>query len=463
MVSPALSSDLRFGLHYFPDTLHYRAADLQTWLPEMQELGASWLVLRSELGRAIPEPFLMGLKQAGIEPLIQFPLSLDRLPDLKEISILLEVYARWGARCVIFYDRPNDRQSWPASGWAQQDLVERFLDRYLPAANLALQAGLTPAFPPLTPGGSYWDTAFLRSALEAMQRRKQETLLQNMALSAYAWAGPSASEAHSLNWGAGGPERWSQSRPYATPPGSQDQCGFRIFDWYQSIATSVLHHTSPVILLQAGLPGDPRSDAANCATSPDYFAACTAIARLLAGEKVIDPLEAGKPLEPIPAQVISCNFWLLGASANSPYAGQAWFEGKGKRRKLAEAIRAWRRESALVRAREAALANAAGRPNTGAEKLVPSTGPSIGHYLLLPGFEWGVSDWYLEVIRPFVKKHRPTIGFSPEEAVKAARVTIVGNAQNYPEDLLKRLQSAGCLIEQISGDGTNIASELAER
>src|SRR5512139_1133430 len=111
--STPISSTSRLGLHYFPDTLHYRDADLQTWLPELQALGAGWLVLRTEQYRAIPEPFLRGLKQAGIEPLIQFPLSLEDLPDLKEIGTLLDVYARWGARYMAFYDRPNTRNAWP--------------------------------------------------------------------------------------------------------------------------------------------------------------------------------------------------------------------------------------------------------------------------------------------------------------------------------------------------------------
>ena len=156
MNKPSISPNLdpRLGFHYFADTLHYREADLQTWLPVLQELGASWLVLRSDVSRAIPESFLRGLKQAGIEPLIHFPLSLERMPDQKEISTLLDVYADWGARYVIFYDRPNARASWPASSWAQQDLVERFVDRYLPLANLAMQAKLAPVFPPLEPGGS---------------------------------------------------------------------------------------------------------------------------------------------------------------------------------------------------------------------------------------------------------------------------------------------------------------------
>jgi len=33
----------RIGFHYYPDTFHYREKDLQTWLPELQGLGAGWL------------------------------------------------------------------------------------------------------------------------------------------------------------------------------------------------------------------------------------------------------------------------------------------------------------------------------------------------------------------------------------------------------------------------------------
>lgn len=452
MNKPSISSNLdpRLGFHYFPDTLHYREADLQTWLPVLQDLGASWLVLRSDVSRAIPEHFLRGLKQAGIEPLIHFPLSLEKMPAQKEISTLLDVYADWGARYVIFYDRPNARASWPASSWAQQDLVERFLDRYLPLANLAMQSGLAPVFPPLEPGGSYWDTAFLRSALQAMQRRKQDLVLQSLVLSAYGWKNPIPGTRRSLDWGAGGPERWPKTRPYHTPNASQDQRGFRIFDWYLSIARGVLHEACPIILLQAGLPDRPDGLPWETAWGPESALDYENIARLLAGETVLDPAKEGSTLEPISADVIACAFWLLAADTASPYAEQSWFQEADRKHPAVETIRVWRRaQEAERRKEEEAPSNAPQRP--------------IRHYLLLPGYEWGVSDWYLEVIRPYVKKHRPTIGFSLEEAEQAGCVTVVGNPHNYPENLLDRLANAGCVIEQINGDGMKIATELAER
>jgi hypothetical protein len=443
----SVTADTRLGLHYFPDTLHYRQADLQLWLPELKSLGVAWLVLRTDLNRAIPEAFLRGLKQAGIEPIIQFQLSPEHLPARQEIATLFDVYARWGARYIVLFDRPNARAAWPVSGWVQQDLVERFLDRFLPVAALALGAGLTPVFPPLDPGGNYWDTAFLRSSLQGMLRRKQDALLQRMAISAYAW-----SNGHSLDWGAGGPERWPQVRPYQNSAGQQDQRGFRVFEWYAAVANSVLQRQCPIILFQAGAESDPTLPSPILPDADLYAADCSTIVRLLEGEPVVDPLEPENMLEPVTAQVIACNFWLLGSSqADHP---MAWFQETGHRAAAAEVIRSWRVEQ---HARQAAMPSA-----VGAKSLV-DTGRLIHHYLLLPGHEWGISDWYLEIIRPFVKKHRPTVGFSIEEAACAGHVTMIGNPRSYPEGAADRLRAAGCWVEVIDGDGIEIATQMAAR
>ena len=56
--------------------------------------------------RAFPARVEAGRYRAGD------PVSAARwseMPDLKEIGTLLEVYARWGARYLVFFDRPNTR------------------------------------------------------------------------------------------------------------------------------------------------------------------------------------------------------------------------------------------------------------------------------------------------------------------------------------------------------------------
>jgi hypothetical protein len=461
---PTPPANTRLGFHYFPDAIHYRENDLNTWLPELRALGASWVTLVAPNDRAIPEVFIRGLVSAGIEPILHFHLPLDQSTQINDIRLLFHTYARWGVHYVVPFDRPNLRTSWPATAWAQSNLVERFLDIYLPLAKTATQAGLIPIFPPLEPGGDYWDTAFLRGALQGIQRRGYQQLLQKLAIGAYAFPGN-----RPLGWGAGGPERWPGSRPYHTPQGSQDQRGFRIFDWYLAQVRAVVDTPCTIMLLGAGCrPGDqfdpafPPVDRATHAKTNLSIAALMIGKERLASKSITSPEDQ----EAVPAEVLACNFWLLASSKDSPFAGDAWIQPDGNTLPAAGAMRQWyaklndsaeqhqpQTPRGSVSHNTSQSVNSVYRPH--------KNGHSIQHYLLLPTYEWGIADWHLDVIRPFVKKYRPTIGFSIKEAKQAARVTLIGGYQSFPATVLDELRSANCMVEQISGDGTSIASQLA--
>ena len=461
---PTPSSNTKLGFHYYPDTLHYRESDLNAWLPELRALGASWLTLVAPHDRAIPELFIRGLVTAGIEPVLHFHLPLEQHAQVNDLRLLFHTYARWGVHYVVLFDRPNLRTSWPATAWVQSNLVERFLDVYLPLAQAALQAGLLPVFPPLEPGGDYWDTAFLRGALQGIQRRGQTMLLKRLVIGAYAW-----SSNRSLNWGAGGPERWPGARPYHTPQGSQDQRGFRIFDWYLAQVRAVGDIPCGILLLGAGSrPGDQADTALPPVDRAAHAKTNLSISALLYGQKNVPgkSLVELEGIEEVPSEVLACNFWLLAATRESPAAAHSWFQVDGNSLPVVGALRQWvARQEGL---RETAPSQAAPVPQP---HSIPSraeqprfphkNGHSIQHYLLLPTYEWGIADWHLDVIRPFVKKYRPTIGFSLKEAAHAARVTVIGGTQSFPEAVLDELRSANCTVEQISGDGTSIASQLA--
>lgn len=438
--NPFLSSTSRIGFHYFPDTMHYRDADLQNWLPELQSMAAGWLVIKSEPGRAIPEPFIAELLKNQVEPLVQFDLPLTASVNLPDIQLILESYARWGVKGVSFFNHPNDRSAWPASTWAQQNLVDHFLDRYLPLAKLADQAGLNAIFPVLQSPGSYWDTAFLKAALEGISRRRLDNLLDHMMLACYGW-----SRSRSLNWGAGGPQRWAGSRPYFTPAGEEDQTGFRLFEWYQSAAHSVLQRDLPILMLQAGCTAQPKTaQTSTCACQHDTF---KSVAQLLIGDQADD--ESGQPLEAIPPYILCGNFWLLAAEATSPAAGQAWFKFDGSTSAIVETLRT------LV-----SLPRFADK-RIGAVPADP-THP-IQHYLLLPSFDWGVADWHLDTAKPFIRKYKPTVGFSVAEAALAREVTVIDSNGAFSEEILDQLRLSGSLVRKISSIGIEIASELAER
>jgi hypothetical protein len=326
---PLPLNNTRIGFHYYPDAEHYRDSDLHSWLPHLTELGATWLSLYAPIQRAIPEAFITGIRSSGIEPILHFHLPLAAPPPPSELSILFEAYAHWGVNYIVLFNRPNLRSSWTSRTWTQAYLVERFLDIFLPLAEMALQAGLYPVFPPLEPGGDYWDTAFLCASLEAIQRRGHATLLSKMILSAYARASN-----RPIDWGAGGPERWPQVRPYYTPKKSQDHLGFRIFDWYLTIIKSVLREPRPLILLGAGCcPGDHLDPHEPPITPLTHAEQNIAIARLMMGETMKN--------EPVPPEVLSCNYWLLAASPQKPYAFQAWYQPDGKTLPVVGALRQW--------------------------------------------------------------------------------------------------------------------------
>lgn len=444
-VSPQSAN--RLGFHYFPDTHHYTESDLRTWLPELRAFGAQWLTLLAPPDRAIPEPFISGLLQSGIQPLLHFALPPAPTPDPAELGLLFTSYARWGVRYAILFDRPNCRASWQASAWAQADLVERFLDAFIPLAETALQAGLTPVFPPLEPGGDYWDTSFLLAALKGIQRRGRQSLFERLALSAHA-----RTNEHSLLWGAGGPERWAAARPYYTPEGQQDQRGFYIFDWYLAIAQAVLPQPPEMILLSVGsrLKSEERFSAEAITRHTEENLALFHLVRgdVTSADEIAD-------VAPLPPPVIACNFWLLAASADSPHAPEAWFQPNGSTLPIVGVIRQWESEPAPETTFEEELPLP-----TFDEPLPPENPHPIEHYLLLPLYDWGVVEWHLDVIRPFVLRHHPTVGFSLAEAMLAQRVTVVGGEGAFSDAELEKLRRVGCSVERISGDGTSIATQL---
>ncbi len=437
--------DSQIGLHFFPDTLHFRYEDINKWVHEFRAMNVGWLVIKSSAQRAIPEFFIKALINENITPVIEFNLPLNGKTNPKELQVILQAYARWGVKYVILFDRPNQKKQWPAANWTQNDLVDRFLDQYIPLARMAIDSGLISVFPAMEPGGSYWDTAFLRTCFNHLQRRKQDLIIENMVLSAYAH-----SNGKDLSWGLGGPEQWPETRPYITPPGSQDQCGFRIFDWYQAIGKAVFQKEFPILLLQAASLQFPEKSPL---TEKQIEQNRQTQGQLI--ESLKQPLSASEdsnvPVKSIDSNVLCCNFWLFEENQLSEISELSWFQNgeivSPCLKLLKEEQKSFKKSNVLKSPGE----------------YIPSAHHPIRHYVLLPLFESGVSDWHLAIVQPFVKKHQATLGFSLNEACLAANVTVVANPKTIPEECLNELRKAGCTVERISGDGTSIATKLAER
>jgi len=465
--TPLRISNQRLGFHYFPDTLHYRVRDLETWLPDLNRMGARWLTLQAPHERAIPEQFIVGMLKGGIKPILHFHLPTRSPIHHGALRLLFRSYARWGVQWISLFDRPNCRAGWDPSDWAQQDLVERFLDIFVSIAEIAIEEGLKPIFPPLEPGGDYWDLSFLQSALQSLQRRNRSRLLDYVALSAYAWTGSKP-----LDWGRGGPDHWKNARPYQTPDGSEDQIGFRIFDWYLAISRLELGRSLPIFLLKAGsIPSDQLEPQTG---KPDLIAHSRtnlAIRDLLEQ----DAAESAQS-DVIPAEVQACCFWLLASDQRSVFKDQAWFGSDGE--KLPVVNEFYRSEAIQDRftldlgvddpadpdpldpGNLPAPADLKPDPETQSSDPNPpkTTEHTISHYVLLPLYAWGVAEWDLEAIESLLQDSHPTIGFSLSEARLARRVTVVGGEGSVSVESLNMLRANGCIVERILEGGILVAS-----
>ena len=436
------------GFCYFPDEEHYLPADLERWLPELRALGASWLVLRSVRVAPVPEAFVRGLLAAGIEPVVHlFGPRIARI-ELADLRRTAEQYAAWGAHYFCLYDQPNLRATWGAD-WGRPQLVERFVDMLLPALQIIQGAGLIPVLSPSAPGGQYWDLAFLGSLLESLKRRAPASLFTRLAVGMHNYA-----DSRALAWGAGGPSRWTAARPYDTPAGSEDQRGFRMFEWYDAVVRARLGDGLPLISLGDGARLGLRSAPDAAVVDRAWHAKCHAgVAELFASGT-------------LPACVFNSAFWVLATAPGDPAAPQAWYDQQARPRVTAiDALKSFARKhkpaaespksevrspKSEARTLGAALRAADPRPRT--PDSGPRTSKVLRHYVLLPVFEWGPSDWHWQAAQNYVQSLRASCGFSADEARLAERVTIIGNTQGVSADVEAVLRNAGCKVARVAGD-----------
>lgn len=401
----------RLGYYYYPDDLHYTQAELADWLPVLKSLGARWLTLHASPDRAIPELFLRGLLEADIEPIIHIPCDVGSI-DADQISPLLGCYASWGIHYVVIFDRPNLRKKWDSNEWCRTQLVERFVDYILPILEAQQKVGLKPIFPPLEPGGDYWDTAFLQAALSSIIRRGRQPLLQDLIVGIYAWPFDKP-----LDWGAGGPDCWPEARPYHTPEGCQDQRGLHIFDWYSSAIDLAIHHPLPLLVVAGGAL--PENSEAGLGMDK-HTERNISIARMLEDES-------------IPGNVLNYCFYCLSSVSNAPDRDCSWFRTIEDYRPVVQAMRNF-----------VQLPNMQPYPN--------QMDKPLQHYVLLPeGMDpEAISNW--TVIGDFIQETRPVIGFSSAEAKLAARVTLIGNPHAFADSIEEELNLAGCIVSHLDVD-----------
>ena len=420
-MSSPFPSPPRYGVYLTPDTLPLTQEHFRRAFEQALPLGLHWVVFTAPLTRAIPEGQLRPWLEQGTEVVVHLQGDWRRPPAAEEVRPLLAAYARWGVRYLIWLDRPNVRAAWGAE-WPYVDPATRAADVLLPLLQAARAAGLVSLLPPLAQGGDYWDTAFLRRLLEALQRRAPDLLAEvGLAVEARTFGRP-------LHWGQGGPEAWPEAAPYHTPPQSQDQRGFCAFDWYATISRAVVGRALPMFLVRMG-PTYAEGD------EEEVTQQILSIAALMGG--------AGEPPEvALHPAVFGGTFWALTAAKASPHAQEVWLPPEGEPRPVMRRLRP---------------------PGEGPEPKGNGPRPGVrpNPYVLLPP-DAALIPWALELARPLLLYLRATVGFSWEEAARARRVLVIGGPEVFPEAELEPLRRRGVRVQRVQ-TGTDVATLLADR
>ena len=409
------------GFSYFSAPEYLIRKRVETWFPLITQFGGTQVILPASFSRAIPEDVFQSAKDHGLEPIVHFTSELPLARKFNDLTIILDSYARWGVQYIILGDKPNTKSAWQGTGWQYDNLVDHFLDRFIPIANYIEQIGMIPVLSPLQPGGDYWDTAFIEKFFTGLKRRQMSSLLDKTCLASYGYTFD-----RPLTWGAGGPEQWPSSRPYLTPEGQEDQIGFQNFEWIQAVALRVTGRKIPALILDAGNIG-------NAGTVRGSDSVIETIQLILEACRGNDTVAMASEYPKLNNNLLGCTFSLdtlltiFGGELSIDILGTIFKPGS---KRLFDSVK-----------------------NIGTQK-------QISHYLLLPWHDAGVSDVVLNKVRPVIKQLRPTIGFSVEEAAKAQKVTIFPDQVLFTDSIINGLRSAGCTVEVLPQSGIDIATHL---
>lgn len=411
----------KFGFTYFSSPEYLTNMRLDQWIKLISDVGASSIIFNANFKVAIPEDAFIISLENGLEPIVHFKAQLPTTRLFNESALLLDIYKKRGVKTVIFGDQPNLKKAWQIPNWQFEDLVEHFLNCFVPLANHAILMDQTPISAPLFPGGDYWDIAFLELFFEGLKKRQVQEIIDKIALASYGFTFNK-----SLAWGEGGPERWPGVKPYQVRPGYENQIGFHNYEWAQAISQRNFGYKLPIIILDAGNSGFTEVNKNEKSTLQTIKELLTAI--VTPGDKNATSLSASTSAN---NRVIGINFDLetIKTLAGSSFSTEFF-------KKLFP-------------------------PRTANEQNLSKTtneNKFIGHYLLLPTYTSGVPDNVLDKVRPFIKAFLPTVGFSLEEALCASKVSVYPDPFLFSDEKINQLRSSGCYVEILPDYGIDIAT-----
>lgn len=415
---PRPPRDNGWGMHLGFD-LSPRA--LETYIPRLVELHATWCLIPHRTEEELARTAAL-IAAYGIMPISRWLCTVDE--DVVNFARLVRVLESLNLPAYIqIFNEPSSPLEWRDRIPKPRAFVSRWCDH---AARVAEAGGF--------PGLQVLDTHELEAVLRELQARSDTRVLERM------WFCPHP-------YGLNHPPAY----PY-DPVNQRDHPGATLADDPATILQFL--EFSPVFELEIGFV--PPFIAGECgwqfgnAADPRYPPIDDLVHARYHAE-LVEWFRSGMLPNDIhlPDYLFAVCPWILyGREADAWYSSTT-----GTRRRTIEAIRAI---PPFTRASRP-IAFAPPQP-----ARTPEQTPLIRHYLLLGAHD--PAQWNrLILARQYITRFGVSFGFSVEEALRAERVTIMGDARQVSLEDEVRLKRAGVRTERWWGDLTALEIILTDR
>jgi hypothetical protein len=220
---PRPPGDNGWGIHWVP-TLRQPPEVVDRFVREAKEMGIKWVVFLNDDAKIGDNDYLVKrLVENGIMPIMRIYTPNGR-PIQGDLAALVRHYTRLGVYYYQLYNEPNLNVENPEG----RPDIDRYLDRWVPAARVVAANGGYPGFGALAPGGNMDDLEFLRIALERLIARGEVDALDRAWLSMHNYM-------------------FNHPLDYA-----EDSNGYLKFRWYDRIVREKLGRPMPIIGTEGG-------------------------------------------------------------------------------------------------------------------------------------------------------------------------------------------------------------------
>lgn len=211
------------GMHWVPTTSSSKEV-VDRFVGEARDMKIKWMVILNDGTDATKNDYLVSkLVENGIMPIMRVYTHNGR-PITGDLAGMVRHYKSLGVSYFQLYNEPNNNGENPDG----VPNVDRYLDKWIPAAKIVAENGGLPGFGALSPGGNVDDLEFLRAALERVKQRGEVGVFDKawVALHNYAF-----------------------NRPIDY---DEDSNGFLKFRWYDEIIRQAIGRSLPIISTEGG-------------------------------------------------------------------------------------------------------------------------------------------------------------------------------------------------------------------